>query len=157
MEVPVHKATFGAGCFWGAEAKFRRVGGIKDVSVGYMGGRLSFPTYGDVCRGDTGHTEVVQIIFEPNEISFNELLGVFWNAHDSTDKGKQEFNGGQYKSVVFYHDEEQKREAIERKKELNESNKFGVSVLTEVLPVNVFYRAEETHQKYLEKIRKGVC
>jgi peptide-methionine (S)-S-oxide reductase len=151
-------ATFGAGCFWGVEATFRQTKGVKATAVGYAGGRLDNPTYEDVCYRDTGHAEVVQVEFDPSEISYDELLAVFWANHDPTTLNRQGPDiGEQYRSVVFYDDDEQ-REAAERiKAELDASGRFRRPIVTVIEPAQTFYRAEDYHQRYLEKRGLASC
>ncbi len=146
------KATFGAGCFWGVEATFRQVKGVIDTAVGFMGGALEHPTYGDVCSGRTGHAEVVQIEYDPDRGSYAELLDVFWKCHDPTQLNRQGPDvGTQYRSVIFYHDEEQRKLAEASKKRLEESSLYDQPIVTEIVPASAFYRAEEYHQHYFEK------
>lgn len=151
-------ATFGAGCFWGVEATFRNVKGVKDVTVGYLGGTLPNPTYKDVCTGTTGHAEVVQVVYDPAEVSYGKLLDVFWENHNPTTLNRQGPDvGTQYRSAVFYHSEEQKRIAEESKAQLTASGKFSRPIVTEITPASDFYRAEEYHQRYLEKRGLASC
>ena len=158
MENPHNqKATFGAGCFWGVEAAFRKVLGVADVAAGYMGGSLENPTYEDVCTGTTGHAEVVQVTYDPDKVSYTELLDVFWRIHDPTQVNAQGPDvGTQYRSVIFYHTEEQKKEAEKSKAELDASGKLKKPVATAIEPASTFWRAEEYHQRYAEK-HPGVC
>lgn len=152
------KATFAAGCFWGVESRFRVVPGVLDAAVGYMGGSTSAPTYQQVCSGDTGHAEVVQLEFDPSQVSYEQLLGVFFDLHNPTTRNRQgpDF-GSQYRSVVFWHDDAQ-REAAERKiREVDASGKWPDAVVTEVAEADTFWRAEEYHQRYLEKSGAGPC
>jgi len=142
------KATFGAGCFWGIEESFDKVKGVTSSLVGFMGGVTKNPSYNDVCTGATGHTEVVFLDFNPKVVSYEELLKVFFNIHDST-----QLNKSQYKSVIFYHNESQRVKAVGYKSDLVKS---GLRVVTEVLPASVFYKAEEYHQKYYKK-NGGSC
>ncbi|UCE35882.1 MAG: peptide-methionine (S)-S-oxide reductase MsrA [Thermoplasmata archaeon] len=148
----MEKAMFGAGCFWGVEAAFRKVKGVVSAAVGYMGGTLENPTYKDVCTDKTGHAEVVQVEFDPKVISYEELLKVFWDIHDPTQLNRQgpDF-GTQYRSVIFYHNEEQNKLAIASKEQLQQSGKYEGEIVTEITPATVFYRAEEYHQRYHEK------
>ncbi len=148
----MEKATFGAGCFWGVEAAFRRVKGGKSTSVGYMGGWLKNPTYRDVCSGQTGHAEVVQVDFDPSEVSYDELLNVFWQIHDPTTLNRQGPDAGtQYRSVIFFHNAEQEATAKASEERLQNSGRFKKEIVTEIVPASLFYRAEEYHQQYLEK------
>ena len=150
------KATFGAGCFWGVEAAFREVKGVIETAVGFMGGNVENPSYKDICRKDTGHAEVCQAEFDPKKVSYEKLLEVFWNLHDPTQLNRQGPDvGDQYRSVVFYHDEKQKDAAFKMKAILQKSEKYKEKkIVTEIEKSKTFYRAEEYHQRYLEK--KGV-
>lgn len=157
-EEKYQKASFAAGCFWGVEAVFRELKGVISTSVGYMGGTKEDPTYGDVCTGTTGHAESVQVIFDPSRISYNKLLETFWNKHDPTTKNRQgpDF-GSQYRSVIFYHTEEQEKLAIESKEKLEASGKYSKPIVTEIVPATRFYPAEDYHQQYLEKRGRKFC
>ncbi|MFX0179952.1 MAG: peptide-methionine (S)-S-oxide reductase MsrA [Candidatus Hodarchaeota archaeon] len=151
----MEKATFGAGCFWGVEARFRKVKGVIDAIVGYTGGKTENPTYKDVCTDKTGHAEVVQVTYDPSIVSYEELLEVFWNIHNPTTLNRQGWDiGTQYRSVVFYHSEEQKQKALKLKEKLNKSGKYINPIVTEITPASVFYKAEEYHQRYYEKNKK---
>jgi len=152
------KATFGAGCFWGVEAVFRQVAGVTATEVGYAGGHTENPSYEQVCSHTTGHAEVVQVTYDPDRVSFEELLDVFWGKHDPTQLNRQGWDiGDQYRSVIFFHDEEQ-REAAERSKaELDASGKYRKPVVTKIEPAPAFYPAEEYHQRYLEKQGRSSC
>ncbi|MDX5320920.1 MAG: peptide-methionine (S)-S-oxide reductase MsrA [Bacteroidota bacterium] len=142
-------ATFGAGCFWCVEAVFDALNGVEEVRSGYAGGRIANPTYREVCSGLTGHAEVVQIVYNPQIISFDELLEVFWQTHDPTTLNRQGADvGTQYRSVVFYHNDFQKQRAEFYKNELNKNLSFGVPVVTEISPASTFYVAEDYHQEY---------
>ena len=147
------KATFGAGCFWHVEALFRQVKGVKSTTVGYLGGSLKDPTYEDVCSGQTGHAEVVQVEYDPNVISYDDLLTVFWNNHDPTTLNRQGPDvGDQYRSAVFFHDAEQEAVAKISKEKLQNSDKLkGRKIVTEIVPASSFYKAEDYHQQYFEK------
>ena len=146
------KATFGAGCFWGVEATFREVTGVTDVAVGYEGGTLENPTYKDVCTKNTNHAEVVEVDFDPAQVSFETLLGVFFENHDPTTKNRQGPDiGTQYRSAVFFHSPEQEAAARAVIAQLDASDKFRRPIVTEVTPAATFYRAEEYHQQYLAK------
>ena len=148
----MEKATFGAGCFWGVEEAFRHVKGVVSTQVGFCGGYLENPSYQDVCAGDTGHAEVVQLEYDPDQVAYKDLLSVFWNIHDPTTPNRQGPDvGEQYRSVIFYHTEEQRRLAVEAKAELEESGRFSRPVVTAIEPAAPFYHAEEYHQRYLEK------
>lgn len=140
-------ATFGGGCFWCVEAVFEKLDGVQSVVSGYAGGRKDNPTYKEVCSGDTGHAEVVQIAFDPQKISYEKLLEIFWQAHDPTTLNRQGADAGtQYRSVVFYHNEEQKK-AAEKSKEAAQWN-FTTPLVTEIAPLTKFYPAEDYHQDY---------
>jgi peptide-methionine (S)-S-oxide reductase len=143
--------TFGEGCFWCTEAIFKNLKGVEEVTSGYSGGSMKAPLYDDVCSGKTGHAEVVQILFAPSVISFRELLEVFWSTHDPTTRDRQGADvGTQYRSVIFYHSEEQKEIAEQYKKELNDANVFGKPVVTEISVFKKFYKAEDYHQDYYQ-------
>ena len=142
-------ATFGAGCFWCTEAQFQQLEGVTKVESGYSGGIVDSPTYKQVCTGTTGHAEVTNVYYDPAKISFDELLAAFWVAHDPTQLNRQGNDvGTQYRSVVFYHNEEQKRKAEEYKQKLNEEKAYGSDVVTEISPYTNFYKAEDYHQNY---------
>jgi peptide-methionine (S)-S-oxide reductase len=146
------RATFGAGCFWGVEAAFREVPGVVDAAVGYSGGDVANPSYEDVCTDRTGHAEVVQVEFDPKQVSFEELLDVFWRSHDPTQLNRQGPDvGRQYRSVIFYHEEEQRVEAEESKARFESLGRYRRPIVTEILPAAPFYRAEDYHQQYLKK------
>jgi peptide-methionine (S)-S-oxide reductase len=145
--VHMEKATFGAGCFWCVEAVFERLNGVQSVVAGYAGGMKTNPTYEEVCTGATGHAEVAQITYDPSKIDFEKLLEVFWEAHDPTTLNRQGADvGTQYRSVVFYHDDKQK--AAAEKSKAGVQKNFGSTILTEILPLRVFYPAENYHQDY---------
>jgi len=145
-------ATFAGGCFWCMEAGFEEANGVVEAVSGYTGGSTENPTYEDVSTGRTGHYEAVRVYYDPEKISYSELLGVFWRNVNPTDPGGQFADrGSQYKTAIFYHSEEQRRLAEESKKTLNESRRFPDPVVTEILPVGPFYRAEEYHQDYYRK------
>jgi peptide methionine sulfoxide reductase msrA/msrB len=145
-------ATFGAGCFWGIESAFSKVKGVISTTVGYAGGTLKNPTYREVCSGTTGHAEVVQVGFNPEKISYRELLDLFWKIHDPTTLNRQGPDmGTQYRSVILYHSDSQMEEANVSKAMLEISGQFKEPIVTEIAPVYDFYRAEEYHQQYLEK------
>lgn len=152
------EAIFAAGCFWGVEASFRSLPGVIDTEVGYTGGSRENPTYGDVCRGDTGHAEAVRVVFDPARIAYGALLKHFFSIHDPTTKDRQGPDvGSQYRSAIFYTDEAQKEAAVRALAELTASGAFGRPIVTEVAPAGVFYKAEEYHQRYLEKTGRAVC
>jgi len=151
-------ATFGAGCFWGVEVTFRNVKGVKEALVGYLGGTLPNPTYKDVCTGRTGHAEVVQVEFDPAQVTFERLLDVFWENHNPTTLNRQGPDAGtQYRSGIFYHSPAQKTAAEESKRKLEASRKFARPVVTEITPTSEFYIAEDYHQRYLEKRGLAAC
>ena len=152
------KATFGAGCFWGVEVTFRNVPGVTNALVGYAGGRYENPTYRDVCRGDTGHAEVVEVEYDPQQVSYETLLDTFWSAHDPTQVNRQgpDF-GEQYRTVIFYHTPEQKALAEESKRRLAASGRLSSPVATAVEPAATFYVAEDYHQQYLVKRGLATC
>ncbi len=142
-------ATFGSGCFWCTEAIFQKLKGVEKVESGYSGGKVKNPTYKEVCSGLTGHAEVVQITYNPKEVSYDELLEVFWKTHDPTTLNKQGADEGtQYRSVIYYHNDEQKSLAESYKKKLNESGAFDGPIVTEITPFSAFYKAEDYHQNY---------
>jgi peptide-methionine (S)-S-oxide reductase len=147
----LEKATFGSGCFWCTEAIFQELNGVEAVISGYAGGHVDSPTYEQVCSGSTGHAEVVQIHYNPEIISFKELLEVFWQTHDPTTLNRQGADvGTQYRSVVFHHNIDQKELAEEIKKKLDESGAFDDPIVTEISPINIFYEAEKYHQNYFQ-------
>ncbi|MGH9720262.1 MAG: peptide-methionine (S)-S-oxide reductase MsrA [Bryobacteraceae bacterium] len=150
------KATFGAGCFWGVEAAFRQVPGVVDAAVGYAGGTLTNPAYRDVCTGKTGHAEVVQVEFDPAHVSYRQLLDVFWQNHDPTTLNRQGPDvGTQYRSAIFFHSAEQ--EAAAQASKAEQQPRFTRPVVTEITPAPSFYRAEDYHQRYLEKRGLAHC
>jgi peptide-methionine (S)-S-oxide reductase len=145
-------ATFGAGCFWGVEATFRRIPGVVDTAVGYAGGHTENPTYKEVCTDGTGHAEVVQVEYDESRVSYDKLLDVFWSSHDPTQVNRQGLDyGTQYRTVIFYQDDEQKAQADDSKRRLEASGRFTRPIATQIVPAGPFYRAEEYHQRYLEK------
>jgi peptide-methionine (S)-S-oxide reductase len=152
-------ATFGSGCFWCTEAIFERVKGVSSVISGYSGGTVPDPTYEQVCTGKTGHAEVIQIKYDSSVISFDELLEIFWKTHDPTTLNRQGADvGTQYRSVIFYHDEEQKQKAEKYKTELNNAGIWNDSIVTEISPLKKFYAAEKYHQNYYEQNpNQGYC
>ena len=144
--------TFGAGCFWGVEAAFRQVPGVKDVASGYSGGTTENPSYEEVCTDRTGHAEVVQLEYDPEQVSYDQLLDLFWRLHDPTTLNRQGPDmGSQYRSAIFYHTPEQQAAAQSSMQKLAESGRFSDPVVTEITPATAFYRAEEYHQRYFEK------
>jgi peptide-methionine (S)-S-oxide reductase len=154
----MEKATFGAGCFWGVEAAFRQVPGVVNAAVGYEGGHFENPTYEDVCSDKTGHAEVLEIDFDPEKVSYESLLDVFWQVHDPTTLNRQGPDvGTQYRSAIFFHSPEQERIAIASKEKLQASGKFSRPVVTEITPAQAFYRAEEYHQQYLARRGQASC
>ena len=146
------KATFGAGCFWGVEESFRGVPGVTDVAVGYAGGTTDAPTYRDVCSGRTGHAEVVEVDFDPAVVPFERLLDVFFAIHDPTTLNRQgPDRGTQYRSAIFTHDDSQARAAEAARARLDSEGTFGRPIVTEIAPASRFWRAEEYHQRYIQK------
>lgn len=159
-ETKYKKAAFGAGCFWGVEETFRTTEGVISTSVGYMGGHTENPTYGDVCSGQTGHAETVEVIYDPSKISYQELLNVFWNVHDPTTINRQGPDiGEQYRSVIFYYDDEQEKVARDSKEKLQKSGTYRRDIVTEIVPASnyKFYMAEDYHQQYLKKRGQKSC
>jgi len=154
----MEKATFGAGCLWGVEAAFQCVKGIVSTSVGYMGGWLTNPMYPDVCSGKTGHVEVVEVVYDPSIVSYEELLNVFWSIHDPTSLNRQGQDiGSQYRSVIFYHTAEHEAAARASKEQLQRSGRYKKDIVTEIRPASQFWRAEEYHQRYFEKHGLTTC
>lgn len=154
----MQKATFAAGCFWGVEAEFRQIKGVKQTTVGYSGGTMENPGYRDVCSGMTGHAEAVEVVYDPSEVSYEELLKVFWENHDPTTLNRQGPDvGTQYRSAIFYHDEDQRAAAMESKEKLESSGRYRNPIVTQIVPAAQFYRAEEYHQQYLEKRGLATC
>ena len=152
MQNTLEKATFGAGCFWHIEEEFKKLKGVTFTSVGFMGGNFKDPSYKDVCTGMTGHVEVVHLEYDSKIISYEKLLEVFWNIHDPTTLNRQGPDiGTQYRSVIFFHSEEQEKTATASKLNLEKSNKFKNKVVTEIKSAQGFWKAEEYHQKYFEK------
>jgi peptide-methionine (S)-S-oxide reductase len=150
------KATFGAGCFWGVEAAFRQIQGVKSTSVGYLGGTLENPTYEDVCSNTSGHAEVVEVVYDPDRVSYDDLLTVFWENHDPTTLNRQGPDvGTQYRSAIFFHDEDQQVAAL-RSKALRQTQ-LSRPIVTELTPASKFYPAEDYHQQYLEKRGLATC
>ena len=152
----MEKATFAAGCFWGIEEKFRKLTGVTDTAVGYMGGDLDQPNYHDVCTGRTGHAEVVQVVFDPGRVSYDEVLRYFFRLHDPTTKNRQGNDvGTQYRSVIFYHDQKQRRAAQRVKRQVSRSGKWKRPLITTLEPYVAFHRAKEYHQDYLQRKPNG--
>jgi len=150
--VAIEKAVFGAGCFWGVEARFCELSGVLDTAVGYEGGELEHPTYKEVCTDRTGHAEVVEVTFDPSRLSYESLLDTFFSLHDPTQVNRQGPDwGSQYRSVLFATTEAQLREAKAKVAELNASGAYRLPIATQVLPSTTFWKAEEYHQRYLEK------
>jgi peptide-methionine (S)-S-oxide reductase len=157
-ETRTERATFGAGCFWGVEAAFRMVDGVRATTVGYAGGTKDEPTYEDVCSGRTGHAEVVQVDFDPERVSYEQLLEVLWANHDPTTPNRQGPDvGTQYRSVIFFHDESQEKAARTSRDELERSGRFRRPIVTEITPASTFWPAEDYHQQYLEKRGLAQC
>lgn len=151
-------ATFGAGCFWGVEAAYRQIPGVLSTRVGYLGGTMDNPTYRDVCSGRTGHAEVVEVTYDPARLSYDDLLTVFWENHDPTTLNRQGPDvGEQYRSAIFYHDDEQKAVANASKEERDRSGRYRRPIVTEITPASTFYEAEDYHQQYLEKRGLASC
>lgn len=146
------QATFGAGCFWGIEEAFRAVPGVVSSKVGYAGGHTDEPTYEDVCSNRTGHAEVVQVDYDPGQVTYEKLLDVFWQSHDPTQKNRQGPDiGSQYRSVIFYHTPEQEQAARESMARLAASGRFDKPLATDLQPAPTFYKAEDYHQEYFKK------
>jgi peptide-methionine (S)-S-oxide reductase len=154
----MEKANFAAGCFWGVEVAFRQVKGVVSTAVGYEGGTSPNPTYEDVCSGTTGHAETVEVEYDPSQVSYEELLKVFWENHDPTTLNRQGPDvGEQYRSAIFYHTPEQMAAALASKQSLEKSGRFRRPIVTQIVPASKFYRAEEYHQQYLEKRGLAHC
>jgi len=152
------KATFGAGCFWGVEAAFRQIPGVQATAVGYEGGSLLNPTYRDVCTDTTGHAEVVEVTFDPAQVSYETLLDTFWDNHNPTTLNSQgPDHGSQYRSAIFTHSPEQAAAAEASKSAQDKSGRFKRPIVTEVVPAQTFYVAEDYHQQYLEKRGLSHC
>jgi peptide-methionine (S)-S-oxide reductase len=152
------RAMFGAGCFWGVEETFRQTKGVKETEVGFAGGTMDHPSYKDVCTKNTGHAEVVQLVYDPSVVSYDDLLKVFWDNHDPTQLDRQGPDvGDQYRSVIFYYNDDQKAEALASKKALEESGKYKRPIVTQVVAAPTFWKAEEYHQRYLEKHGLSTC
>jgi peptide-methionine (S)-S-oxide reductase len=154
----VHKAIFAAGCFWGVELKFSQIPGVTATRVGYTGGHTVNPSYEQVCSGDTGHAEAVEVEFDPDSIEYLDLLDVFWDIHNPTTLNRQGPDiGTQYRSAIFYLNNEQKQQADESKTKLEQAAIYSLPITTEITAATVFYPAEEYHQKYLEKHGENHC
>ena len=152
------KATFGAGCFWGVEETFRNIKGVTNTAVGYLGGDLESPTYEDICTGRSGHAEVLQMDFDPDVTNYDALLDVFWQIHDPTTLNRQGPDvGAQYRSAIFFHDEEQRQAALASKEKLDQAGVWDRPVITEISPATIFFRAEEYHQQYFAKRGLASC
>lgn len=148
----MEKATFGAGCFWGVEAAFREIPGVMATMVGYSGGQTANPTYDEVCSNTTGHAEVVQVSYDPAQLSYEALLDAFWKIHDPTTPNRQGADvGSQYRSVIFCHSPAQEAAALASKQKLEKSGRFRRPIVTEIVPATPFYKAEDHHQRYFEK------
>ena len=154
----IETATFAAGCFWGVEYKFAQIKGVVNTTVGYTGGHLKYPSYENVCSDETGHAEAIKVEFDPNQVSYEKLLEVFWELHDPTQLHRQGPDvGTQYRSAIFYQNEEQKKAAIKSKEKLEKSGKYKEPIVTEISEAKEFYPAEEYHQKYWLKNKNFVC
>ena len=152
------KATFAAGCFWGVEYNFQQLKGVTNTTVGYLGGGLKNPSYKDICSGDTGHAEVVQLEYDDELITYETLLNEFWHMHDPTQRDRQGADiGTQYRSSIFYHDQQQQSLAQESKDTLSKSDQFNTEIATEIKAVSIFYQAEDYHQDYLNKNNLPAC
>ncbi|HIE43020.1 MAG: peptide-methionine (S)-S-oxide reductase MsrA [Nitrospinaceae bacterium] len=151
-------ATFGAGCFWGVELTFQKTKGVTSTSVGYTGGSIKNPTYEDVCTGQSGHAEVVQVEFDPSIVSYDALLDVLWGCHDPTTLNRQgPDKGTQYRSAIYFHSSDQEASAKVSKDRADKSGRFNSAIVTEITPAPEYYMAEDYHQKYLEKRGMGSC
>jgi len=149
------KAIFAAGCFWGVEAKFRKVEGVLSTRVGYTGGHFSEPTYKQVCSHKTGHAEAIEIVFDASKVSYDKLLDIFWSIHDPTTLNRQGPDvGTQYRSAIFYLNADQKEKALKSKEKLELSKRFKNPIVTQIVPASEFWEAEEYHQQYVEKKNK---
>ena len=154
----LEKATFGAGCFWHVEDAFMKVPGVVSTQVGFMGGHTQNPSYRDVCSHTTGHAEVTEVTFDPAKVSYDKLLDVFWSIHDPTTMNRQGPDvGDQYRSVIFYHSPEQEQVAKASKERMEKSGRFGRPIVTQIVPAEQFWRAEEYHQRYFEKTGQRAC
>ncbi|HET9334089.1 MAG TPA: peptide-methionine (S)-S-oxide reductase MsrA [Gemmatimonadota bacterium] len=154
----MEKATFAAGCFWGVEETFRQLPGVVETAVGFMGGTTGSPSYREVCGGRTGHAEVVDLEFDPAKVSYEALLDAFWSCHDPTTKDRQGPDvGSQYRSAIFFHNPTQEAAARASKQRLDAAGRFRRPIVTEIAPAGPFWRAEEYHQRYLEKRGAAAC
>jgi peptide-methionine (S)-S-oxide reductase len=154
----LENATFGAGCFWGVELLFQKIDGVVSTQVGYEGGFIDNPAYEDVCTDETGHAEVVEIQFDPSVVSYEELLAAFWKNHNPTTLNQQGFDvGTQYRSVIYYHTPKQESAALTSKDDLQNSGHYTHDIVTEITPAATFFKAEEYHQRYLQKKGKDSC
>ncbi len=154
----MEKATFGAGCFWHVEEAFRRVEGVVSTQAGYMGGSRKNPSYVDVCSHTTGHAEVVEVTYDPGKVSYEALLGLFWDCHDPTQLNRQGPDiGSNYRSAIFFYTPEQEQTARRSKEELERSHHYRRPIVTEITPASTFWRAEEYHQQYLAKRGQDSC
>ncbi len=154
----MEQATFSAGCFWGVEAAFRQISGVHETSVGYIGGTTVNPTYAEVCTGTTVHAEAVQITFDPAEVSYTQLLEIFWQCHNPTQHNRQGPDvGTQYRSAIFFHSPQQEAAANASKIQQEKSGRYDKPIATEIVAATTYYRAEEYHQQYLEKRGQGHC
>ena len=154
----MEKATFAAGCFWGVEAAFRQTPGVTATRVGYTGGTVPNPTYELVCTDRTGHAEAVEVTYDPERVSYDDLLDVFWSNHNPTTRNRQGFDiGSQYRSAIFFHTPEQEQAARASKERLEADGRWARPIVTEIVPAREFYEAEEYHQRYLEKRGRSTC
>jgi peptide-methionine (S)-S-oxide reductase len=152
------KATFAAGCFWGVEAAFRQIPGVTATRVGYAGGTVANPSYELVCTGTTGHAEAVEVTYEPERVSYDDLLAVFWSNHNPTTRNRQGFDvGSQYRSAILFHSPEQEAAARASKERLEAEGRWRNPIVTEIRPASEFYEAEDYHQQYLEKRGRSSC
>jgi len=153
----MEKAIFAAGCFWGVEAAFRKINGVVDTRVGYTGGHTENPSYKEVCSHTTGHAEAVEVTYDPSIVSYKDLLNVFWKIHNPTTLNRQGPDvGSQYRSAIFYLNEEQKQQALDSKEEQEQSERFKRPIVTEITEATEFWEAEGYHQQYFEKNRRTV-
>jgi peptide-methionine (S)-S-oxide reductase len=154
----MEKATFAAGCFWGVEATFRALPGVLSTRVGYIGGKTENPSYKDVCTDATGHAEAVEVTYDPNKIGYDDLLKVFWENHDPTQLNRQGPDWGtQYRSAIFYHSPEQQKAAQASKDAMENSHRYSKKIVTQIVPAETFFQAEDYHQQYLEKKGLASC